>query len=79
MYNRYKGDRDDYYSLSGIVFIPVAVNTSGREYDDFLLLFFLYDHRDTSPLTGELSEESDRLRCLRVVCLSNLQGSVGLI
>ena len=70
MYNRYKGDRDDYYSLSGIVFIPVAVNTSGREYDDFLRLIFLYDHRD-SPLAGELSEESDRFRRLSLsACLT---------
>jgi hypothetical protein len=32
-----------------------VLNTSGRVYDDF----FEFPHRESSVLTGELSEESD--------------------
>ena len=34
--------------------MTVVVNTSGRLYDDFLLLRFLHDHRESSVLSGEL-------------------------
>ena len=56
------------------------MDTSDRLYDDFILLFFLYDHRETSDLTNELPEESDQFRFLRnTVCLDHLKVSVGLI
>ncbi len=62
-----------------IDFLPVAVDTTGRLYDDFSRLLFLYTHRDTSDLTNEIPEESDHFRFLRVVCYANIKGSVGLI
>ena len=62
-----------------IVFLSLAVDTSGRLYDDFIRLFFFNSHLETSTLTNELSEESDPFRFLRAVCLANLKGSVGLI
>ena len=45
-----------------IAFLPLAVDTSGCLYDDFICLFFLHDHREVSVLTNELSEESDQFR-----------------
>ena len=62
-----------------IVFMSVVVNVSGRLCDDFLILFYLHDHRETSVLTGELTEETDQFRFLRAGCLVNLKVSVGLI
>ena len=62
-----------------IAFMPVAVDTSGRIYDDFLRLLFLHAHRETSTLSNELPEESDQFRFLRVSCFANLKGAVGLI
>jgi hypothetical protein len=41
-----------------IAFIPVAVDTSGRIYDDFLGLLFLHVHRETSTLDNDIPEES---------------------
>jgi hypothetical protein len=35
----------------------MTVNTEGHVYDDFVRLFFLYPHRETSILAGELPEE----------------------
>jgi hypothetical protein len=32
-----------------IIFMPVAVNTSGRVYDDFVRLIFWHAHREASP------------------------------
>ena len=59
--------------------LPVAVNTWGRLYDDFiidfLLLIFLHAHREVSVLT----EQSDQFRFLRTVSLTNLNGSVVLM
>ena len=40
---------------------------------------FLHAHRDVSALAGELSEESDQFRFIRVACLTNLKGSIGLM
>ena len=57
----------------------LTVDTTGHLYDEFLHLLFLYDHREVSVLTNELSEESDQFRFLRVSCVTNLKGSVGLI
>jgi hypothetical protein len=37
--------------------MPVAVDTSGRVYDDFNRLLFLHAHREASPLANELPEE----------------------
>ena len=62
-----------------IVFIPVAVDTSGRIYDDFLRLLFLYDHREESTLAKDIPEESGHFRFLRAACLANIKGQVGLI
>ncbi len=55
-----------------IAFMPVAVDTSDRIYDDFLRLLLLHAHRETSTLTNDLPEESG-------ACLANIKGSVGLI
>ena len=62
-----------------IVFLPVAVSTSGRVYDDVVRLIFLHAHREPSILSGELPEESEQFRFLRVVHLTNIKDSVGLI
>ena len=62
-----------------MVFMPVAVDTSGRVYDDFNRLLFFHAHREASDLDNELQEESDQFRFLRTTCLDNLEGSVGLI
>ena len=62
-----------------IAFTPVSVDTSGRVYDDFNRLLFLYVHHEASALANELPEESDQFRFLRATCLANLKGSVGLI
>jgi len=62
-----------------IDFLPLAVDTSGHLYDDFIRLTFLHAHREASVLPNELPEESDQFRFLHPVCLGNLKGSVGLI
>jgi hypothetical protein len=62
-----------------IAFMPVAVDTSGRVYDDLSRLLFLHAHREVSALVNELPEESEKFRFLRVVCLGNIKWSVGLI
>ena len=62
-----------------IAFTPVAVDTSGRIYDDFLRLLFLDAHREASALANEIPEESGHFRFLRAACLANIKGSVGLI
>ena len=53
-----------------IAFMPVAVDTGGRIYDDFSRLLFLHAHREASALANELPEESDQFRFLRTSCLS---------
>jgi hypothetical protein len=62
-----------------ISFLPDVVDASGRLYDDFSRLLFLYTHRETSTLTNEIPEESDQFRFLREVSCANIKGSVGLI
>ena len=62
-----------------ITFMPVAVDTSDRIYDDFLLLIFLHTHREVSPLTNDIPEESGHFRFLRATCFADIKGSVGLI
>ena len=62
-----------------IAFMPVAVDTSGRIYDDFLRLLFLHAHRESSALANDIPEESDHFPFLRSACLTNIKGSVGLI
>ena len=47
-----------------IIFFTVVVNTSGHGYDDFFRLIFLFEHRETSVLAGELPEGSDQFRFL---------------
>ena len=41
-----------------IAFMSVAVDTSGRIYDDFLRLLFLHAHREASALANDIPEES---------------------
>ena len=55
------------------------MSTSGRVYDDFVRLLFLYEHREARILAGELPEESEKFRFLRATRLANLKGSVGLL
>ena len=55
-----------------IAFIPLALDTTGRLYDDFISLLFLHDHREASALANELPEESDQFRILRAVCFATL-------
>ncbi len=55
-----------------IVFLPVAVDTTGRFYDDFSRLLFLHVHREASVLTNEIPEESDQFRFPRVSCYTNI-------
>ena len=62
-----------------IAFIPLAVDTTGRLYDEFIRLLFLHAHREASALANELPEESDQFRFLRASCFANLKGTVGLI
>jgi hypothetical protein len=46
-----------------IAFMPVAVDTSGRIYDDFLRLLFLHTHREASALTNDIRPFSFSSRC----------------
>jgi hypothetical protein len=62
-----------------IALMPVSVDTSGRIYDDFLPLLFLYGHREASALPNDIPEESGHFRFLHAPCLANIKGSVGLI
>ena len=62
-----------------IAFIPLAVDTTGRMYDEFIRLLFLHAHREASALANELPEESDQFRFFHVSCFANLKGAVGLI
>ena len=62
-----------------IAFMLVAVDTSGRIYDDFLRLLFLHAHREASALANDIPEESGQFRFLRAGCFANIKGSVGLI
>ena len=62
-----------------IAFIPLAVDTTGRMYDEFILLLFLHAHREASALDNELPEESNKFRFLRASCFANLKDAVGLI
>jgi hypothetical protein len=62
-----------------IAFLPSAVDTTGRVYDDFSRLLFLHAHHEDSALSNEIPEESGQFRFLRVVCYVNVKGSVGLI
>ena len=60
-----------------VIFLPVAVNTSGRVYENFVRLLFLHVHREASILAGELPEESDQFRFLRAPRLATLKVTVG--
>ena len=62
-----------------IAFMPVAVDKTGRIYEDFSRLLFLNVHREASALANELPEESDQFRFLRAASFANIKGSVGLI
>jgi hypothetical protein len=48
-----------------IVFIPLAVHTTGGMYDEFIRLLFLHAHREASALDNELTEESDKFYFLQ--------------
>ena len=62
-----------------MAFMPGAVDTAGRIYDDFSRLLFLHAHREASALANELPEESEQFRFLRTACFPNIKGSVRLI
>ena len=62
-----------------IAFMPVAVDTTGRIYEDFSLLLFLHAHREASALDNEIPEESEQFRFLHTAYFDNIKGSVGLI
>jgi hypothetical protein len=62
-----------------IAFLPTAVDTTGRVYDDFSRLLFLHAHREASALSNEIPEESDQFRFLRAARYANIKGLVGLI
>jgi hypothetical protein len=62
-----------------IAFLPAAVDSTGRLYDDFIRLLFLHAHREASALANEIPEESDQFHFLRAACYANIKGSVGLI
>ena len=62
-----------------ITFIPLAVDTTWRLYDEFIRLLFWHAHREESVLTNEFPEESDPFRFLRASCFAKLKGVVGLI
>ena len=55
------------------------MDTTGRMYDEFVLLLFLNTHREESDSDNEFPEESDKFRFLHYSCFANLKGSVGLI
>ncbi len=55
-----------------IVFLPVAVDTSVRIYDDFLRLLFLHAHREASALANDIPEESGHFRFLSAACLGKI-------
>ncbi len=58
---------------------PVAADTSGRIYDDFLRLLFLHAHRESSALDNDIPGGIGHFRFLLASCLVNIKGSVGLI
>ena len=62
-----------------IAFIPLAVDTTGRLYDEFIRLLFLHAHREASSLANNFPEESDQFRFRRASCFADLKGAVGLI
>ncbi len=62
-----------------VAFMPVEVDTSDLIYDDFSRLLLQHANREVLALTNEIQEESGQFRFLRVVCLANIKGSVGLI
>ena len=62
-YRQLYGDKPD-----PIIYLPVAVNASGCVYADFVRLIFLYVHRETSILAGELPF-SVFFSCMRIVRL----------
>jgi hypothetical protein len=62
-----------------IAFLPDAIHTTGRLYEDFSRLLFLHAHRDASALSNEIPEESGQFRFLRAVCYAEIKGSVRLI
>ncbi len=41
-----------------IAFMPVAVDTAGRIYDDFSRLLFLHTHREAAALANEILERN---------------------
>ena len=58
---------------------PLAVDTTGRMYDEFIRLLCLHTHREESAVTNELTEESHQFRFLHASCFANLKGTVVLI
>ncbi len=67
------------YRPEPIAFMPVAVDTSDRIYDDFLRLLFFHTHRETSALANDIPGGIGHFRFLHAACLANIKGSVSLI
>ena len=65
--------RNLYFHPDPIAFIPLAVDTTGRMYDEFIRLLFLHAHREASALANELPQESDQFRFLRASCFANFR------
>ncbi len=53
-----------------IAFMPVAVDTSGRIFDDFLRLLFLHPDREASVLPNDIPGGIGHFRFLRAACFS---------
>ncbi len=70
-YRQMYEDRTDH-----IVFLSIAVSTSGRVYEYFPRLLFLRSHREVSILARELPEKSEQFRFLRTSHWVNLKDSV---
>jgi hypothetical protein len=83
IYGRWIGKR--FYIIANCLlivqtpFLPAAVDTTGRLYDDFSRLLFLHAHREASTLDYEIPEESGQFRFLRAARYVNIKRSVRLI
>ncbi len=60
-----------------IAFMPVAVDTTDRIYEDFSRLLFLHAHSEVSALANELPEESENLDFFAQLALLILRGQWG--
>ena len=59
--------------------MSVAVDTSGRIYEDFSRLLFLHTHREDVALTNEIPEESEQFRFLHTACFVNIKSNHSIV